>query len=93
MVGAVLDVTNSRKLLRRIQRQNKALKEIAWEQSHIVRAPVARIKGLLNLLEEETYEEMSREEILFHIKDSANELDSIIRSIVGKTEEIDAHVK
>ena len=93
MVGAVLDVTNSRKLLRKVQRQNKALKQIAWEQSHIVRAPLARIKGLLHLLEEETFEEMSREEILFHIQDSANELDSIIRNIVGKTEEIDIHVK
>lgn len=93
MVGAVLDVTNSRKLLRRIQRQNKALKQIAWEQSHIVRAPLARIKGLLHLLDEKSYEEMSREEILYHIKDSANELDGIIRNIVGKTEEIDTHVK
>lgn len=93
MVGAVLDVTNSRKLLRKVQRQNKALKQIAWEQSHIVRAPLARIKGLLHLLEEDSYEEMSREEILFHIHDSANELDNIIRNIIGKTEEIDVRVK
>ena len=93
MVGAVLDVTHSRKLLRKVQRQNKALKQIAWEQSHIVRAPLARIKGLLHLLEEESFEEMSREEILFHIHDSANELDSIIRNIVGKTEEIDVRIK
>lgn len=93
MVGAVLDVTNSRKLLRKIQRQNKTLKEIAWEQSHIVRAPLARIKGLLYLLEEEEFEEMSKEEILYHIKDSANELDNIIRNIVEKTEKINVEVR
>ena len=93
MVGAVLDVSNSRKLLRKIQRQNKVLKEIAWEQSHVVRAPLARIKGLLYLLEEEIFEEMSKEEILFHMKDSANELDSIIRNIVAKTEKINVEVK
>ncbi|WP_029038812.1 PAS domain-containing protein [Salinimicrobium xinjiangense] len=93
MVGAVLDVTNSRKLLRRVQRQNKLLKEIAWEQSHVVRAPLARIKGLLHLLEQENCQEMSREEIFFHIQDSANELDSIIRNIVGKTEKIDIEIK
>ena len=93
MVGAVLDVTNSRKLLRKIQRQNKVLKEIAWEQSHVVRAPLARIKGLIHLLEDEVFEEMSKEEILFHIKDSANELDSIIRNIVEKTEKINVEVR
>lgn len=93
MVGAVLDVTHSRKLLRKVQRQNKILKEIAWEQSHIVRAPLARIQGLLYLLEENSFEEMTRDEVLYHIKDSANELDGIIRNIVGKTENIDVEVK
>lgn len=90
MVGAVLDVTNSRKLLNKIQRQNKVLKEIAWEQSHIVRAPLARFKGLLDLLHQEQFNEMSQQEILCHLKNSADELDCIIRSIVGKTEKIDA---
>ncbi len=93
MVGAVLDVTNSRKLLRRIQSQNEVLKEIAWEQSHTVRAPLARIQGLLQLLETECFEDMSKEEVLYYIKDSTNELDEIIRSIVGKTEMIDVKVK
>ncbi|NJW53741.1 PAS domain-containing protein [Salinimicrobium oceani] len=93
VVGAVLDVTNSRRLLRKIQRQNKLLKEIAWEQSHVVRAPLARIQGLLNLLEQDQQEEMSREEVLYHIKDSANELDDIIRSIVGKTEKLNVEIQ
>ena len=93
MVGAVLDVTNSRRLLQRIQKQNKVLKEIAWEQSHVVRAPLARIMGLLHLLEEEHFEEMPKGEILFHIKESANELDNIIRNIVEKTEKINVEVR
>ncbi|MHA6279755.1 PAS domain-containing protein [Salinimicrobium sp. CAU 1759] len=93
VVGAVLDVTNSRRLLRKIQRQNKLLKEIAWEQSHVVRAPLARIQGLLNLLEQDHQEEMSREEVLYHLKNSANELDDIIRSIVGKTEELNVEIQ
>lgn len=89
MVGAVLDVTDSQKLISKIQRQNRLLKKIAWEQSHLVRAPLARIKGLLHLLEQETFEEMSFEGILFHINESANEMDIIIRNIVEKTEEIE----
>ncbi|UZH54585.1 PAS domain-containing protein [Salinimicrobium tongyeongense] len=93
MVGAVLDVTNSRRLLQKVQKQNKVLKEIAWEQSHVVRAPLARIKGLLHLLEEELFQEMSKEEVLFHMKESANELDDIIRNIVEKTEKINVEAR
>lgn len=91
MVGAVLDVTHFRRLIRKIRSQNTALKEIAWEQSHVVRAPLARIKGLLNLLEQDEFEDMSREQVLYHIRNSADELDVIIKNIVGKTEEMDVH--
>ena len=89
MVGAVLDVTSSRRLIRDIKKQNKGLKEIAWAQSHIVRAPLARLKGLVDLLEIEDLEKSNHSEILEHIKISANELDDIVRSIVNKTEKIE----
>lgn len=88
MVGAVLDVTDSRNLMRKIKKQNKILREVAWEQAHIVKAPLARLKGLIHLLEIESYEEWSREEILCHLKNSANELDDIIEKVIRKTEEI-----
>ncbi|HET8855743.1 MAG TPA: PAS domain S-box protein [Salinimicrobium sp.] len=88
MVGAVLDVTQSRKMLKEIRKQNKVLKEIAWEQSHLVRAPLARLKGLMELLEEKNFGKMSYEEILFHMDSSVDELDNIIRSIVQRTEKI-----
>ncbi|WP_424494851.1 PAS domain S-box protein [Salinimicrobium sp. GXAS 041] len=89
MVGAVLDVTASRRLIRDIKKQNKGLKEIAWAQSHIVRAPLARLKGLVDLLEMADLEKEKQGEILGHIKDSANELDDILRGIVSKTEKIE----
>ena len=89
MVGAVLDVTHSRTLLRKIQRQNKLLKKIAWEQSHLVRAPLVRIQGLLDLLEEGSEKLMTREEILLHLRQSACELDDIIRTIVTRTEQLE----
>lgn len=91
IIGAVLDVTKFRKLIKKIKRQNAVLKDIAWEQSHSVRAPLARIKGLLHLLETEDHQAMSREQVLYHIKESAEELDGIIRNIVGKSEEMEVH--
>jgi PleD family two-component response regulator len=69
-----------------IQDQNKVLKEIAWTQSHVVRAPLARLLGLVTLLQlGEESEELNRETILQYITDSANELDSIIKDISQKT--------
>ena len=89
MVGAVLDVTESRRMLSEIKKQNEILREVAWEQAHIVRAPLARLKGLLVLLEEEEYEEWSREELLNLIRTSADEVDKIIGNIIKKTESIE----
>ncbi|MEG9328290.1 PAS domain S-box protein [Salinimicrobium catena] len=88
MVGATLDVTESRQMLKKIKKQNKLLKEVAWEQAHIVRAPIARLKGLLNLFDEDYNDEWEKEEILQLIKDSAEELDRIVTGIIRKTEGI-----
>lgn len=89
MVGAVLNVSKSRNLIEEIQQQNKILKEIAWEQSHVVRAPLVRLKGLLQLLDLGPIEEMSTNEIMKNLHSSADELDAIIRRIVYKTEKMD----
>lgn len=89
MVGATLDVTESRRMLKAIKKQNKILREVAWEQAHVVRAPIARLKGLLNLFDEEYNGEWDQEEILGLIKDSADELDNIVIGIIKKTEGIE----
>lgn len=59
MVGAMNDITERRnfeisrnKYVRQIEAQNKKLKNIAWTQSHIVRAPLARMLGIMNVIEE-----------------------------------------
>jgi len=43
------DITQSHQHLQKIEEQNKRLREIAWIQSHLVRAPVASILGLAQL--------------------------------------------
>lgn len=89
MVGAVLDVTESRRLIKKIKKQNKVLRDIAWEQSHVVRAPLARLKSLLKFMEMGIFDDMSQEEIWQQIIASTEELDEIVKSIVSKTEEIE----
>ena len=70
-----------------IEDHNSRLKDIAWTQSHVVRAPLARIMGLVDLIQ--NYPNIDEQsELLEHINSSAKELDSIIRNITSKTEDV-----
>ncbi|MCK0147104.1 PAS domain S-box protein [Arenibacter sp. F26102] len=71
-----------------IEEQNKKFKEIAWTQSHIVRAPVARLMGIIELFKEDMLEFSEKEKMLDHILDSAHEIDDIINDIVQKSRSI-----
>ncbi|SKB31935.1 PAS domain S-box-containing protein [Maribacter arcticus] len=81
------DVTTKVQHLNAIEKQNEQLKKIAWTQSHIVRAPVARLMGLINLIRDEKknlpFEEKQR--ILNYIITSADEIDSVIKEIIKTT--------
>ncbi|MFZ6051218.1 PAS domain S-box protein [Halocola ammonii] len=73
---------------RTIESQNEKLKDIAWIQSHVVRAPVARMMGLINLIKEGDLDENQIGEFLGHVLNSADELDNIIKDVVGKSKNI-----
>lgn len=64
--------------------KNDLLGEIAFEQSHIVRAPLASILGLVDLLKTCELNENTAE-IVNMIEESSKKLDLVIRSIVNKT--------
>jgi PAS domain S-box-containing protein len=86
------DISERINYIKAIEDQNIKMQEIAWIQSHVVRAPLARIMGLVNLLRTlstVTKDQADDTTVLDHIYTSANELDDIIRSIVKKTELID----
>ncbi len=89
--GLVLvnDITENLKYIRKIEEQNDAFKEIAWVQSHVVRAPLARLLGLVNLLEvSEDEGESETNDLLEYIQAAALELDKIVRDINAKAEKI-----
>jgi PAS domain S-box-containing protein len=81
------DVTERLAYLNAVEAQNKQLRDIAWFQSHIVRAPLARILGLVNLLSMEPTE-ANLKEILPMLVESAEDLDKIVQDIVTKTNTI-----
>ena len=78
------DVTEKMKYLQSIEQQNEILKEIAWMQSHVVRAPLARIMGFVDLINASSKIE-DKIEMLPFILDSAKELDIIVKEIVNKS--------
>jgi PAS domain S-box-containing protein len=88
-LAALIDLTETLDRLRKIESQNKLLKEIAWTQSHVVRAPLANLQGFIKLLKDEIKEGITDDKLLDYIIDSTEKLDEIIHEIVKKINEID----
>lgn len=82
------DITERQNYIRAIEEKNQHLQEIAWIQSHVVRAPLARIMGLIDLFKTHTADELDQADLLDKIIISANELDGIIRGISDITGEV-----
>jgi PAS domain S-box-containing protein len=87
MIGALKDISERVNYLCSVDGSNRRLGEISWMQSHIVRAPLARIMGLSELLRYNEGE-ITQKELLGMLTDSANELDEIIRNILQQTKSI-----
>ncbi|MFN3529038.1 MAG: response regulator [Bacteroidia bacterium] len=77
-----IDVTEERDYIRTIETQNENLRSIAWMQSHVVRAPLARLMSLASLAQQDPD---GSAEYLPLLLDSANELDAVIHQVVEKT--------
>jgi PAS domain S-box-containing protein len=89
-VALVNNITERNLYIKAIEDQNAKLMEIAWIQSHIVRAPLARLMGIVHLLKDDY--QVSQDEKLFFLKEilnSANELDDIIKDISAKTAKVE----
>lgn len=63
----------------------KQLEEIAFTQSHIVRAPLANALGFIELMEIERVDADTKKMALKNIKESLLDLDRIIRKVVAQT--------
>lgn len=85
--GFLLDITGQIHHIEKIEKQNNKLREIAWIQSHGVRAPLARIMGLVNLINAND-PETNMQQLVNFILSSVEELDDLVRTVVLKTEEL-----
>lgn len=95
LVLALTDITERKNFeisrsnyVRQIEIQNEKLKNIAWTQSHIVRAPLARMLGIMNVIEDNNESLDDTLMWLKHLRDSANELDEIIKDMIDKAQHL-----
>lgn len=82
------DITSKLKYLEAIETQNEKMRDIAWTQSHILRSPLSRMMGIIDLIQNEELEKSELREFLGHLLDSAKELDAIIKDVVEKAHQI-----
>lgn len=78
-----INITENKKHRELLEKRNKELQEINFMQSHTIRAPLTNIQALLNLVhsDELTDENRAYFELM---KKTANQLDDVIKEIVGK---------
>lgn len=82
------NIDQERKSQEQLIIQKEIFRDIAHSQSHEVRAPLARILGLVDLLNDRPpQEDKLREELLANIVESSKELDDVIRATVQKVKE------
>lgn len=88
------DVTDRLNYISEIEEKNMRLQEIAWIQSHVVRAPLARLMGLVYAVNDPATskvlvsEDEEQQKFYNLILKSAHELDGIIRNIADKADKI-----
>ena len=78
-------ISDLQQYINTIEDQNKKLREIAWIQSHVVRAPLSRMMTLIELIKSNSFDDSDNEELLNNVLISAVELDNVIRDISNKT--------
>jgi len=78
------DITPVKTYVTKIEQQNDLFREIAWTQSHVVRAPIARLLGLLPLIRNPDTDE-DYQASLKYLEESITELDKIVSSVIHQS--------
>lgn len=59
----------------------KAMEQVMYDLSHVVRKPVANLLGLTNIIENEKFNEIDFKEYIGYIKTVSDELDNFIKTL------------
>lgn len=82
------DLTEEKKYIESIEQKNQKLHDIAWAHAHVIRAPLAKIMGLINLIRFKIpIQTADQQQLLDLLNSAANELDAVILDIANKNRE------
>lgn len=85
----VNDITERYLHTQAIEAQNARLREIAWIQSHVVRAPLARLQAIVDLIHTLSLTPAELDTYLSFIESSAQELDAVVKEIIAKAQQVE----
>ncbi|PWJ59233.1 PAS domain S-box-containing protein [Dyadobacter jejuensis] len=86
VVGVLRDVTERMEYIAAIEEQNARLRGISFFQSHVVRAPLSRMMGIINLFKNYDTSVEEQRQLMDHLMTSAQELDDIVHRISDKSQ-------
>lgn len=84
MIGMIQDIDKHVKQARQLEEQNKALKEIAWINSHEIRRPVVSILSITGLFDKSNQDLHLNTQLMEWLHESTRQLDDIIHKIEDK---------
>jgi PAS domain S-box-containing protein len=76
------DVTSRLHHLETIENQSIKLKEIAWTQSHVVRASITRMLGIIDMVEEQPDNLEKRDYWVKQLRNSTNNIDDLVKKVI-----------
>lgn len=85
MIGIVQDITRIKELEEKLNQAVEQLSEISYRDAHLLRAPVATILGLVDMIESEKLIHSADQTVLKHLKTSVAKLDKIVSEIHCKS--------
>lgn len=84
-VVLAIDITERLSYVNTIEQKNQELQQIAWMQSHLMRAPVAKIIGIADIIKKVPLDSKEKLSLLNDLILSTEELDRVIHEIANKT--------
>lgn len=87
VIGSMQDITERIQNTKAIEAQDQQLREISWMQAHDLRAPLAKILGLSELINTEDTQSLDEiRKLASLIQVSAKELDQVVKGIIQKSQ-------
>jgi len=78
---SAIDITRYLQIKQKLEQNLHFLKELSFRNSHEMRAPVATLLGLVDLMQHEVHSPASMNELITYLKETITKMDVVIREL------------